>query len=341
MKFDVVIGNPPYQEEAAGNNTAGLPIYHYFMEEAYKLSSKVELITPARFLFNAGQTPKSWNEKMLNDPHLIVNYYEQDSSKIFSNTDIKGGVAITYRDTNKKFEPIKTFTSYEELGTINKKAGPDTIEDSLTSIIYTQSKFNLEALYQIHPEFRKIIGSNGQDKRFRNNIFEKIPVFTDDRKSDDDIKVLGLMNMKRIYKYIPKAFVEMEHENINNYKVLVPRSNGSGAIGEALSTPLIGPPLIGYTQTFIGIGAFETIGEAENCLKYIKSKFARAMLGILKITQDNNRETWKKVPIQNFTSNSDIDWTKSIPEIDQQLYKKYSLNEEEINFIETKVKEMD
>ena len=106
MKFDVVIGNPPYQEEAAGNNTAGLPIYHYFMEEAYKLSSKVELITPARFLFNAGQTPKSWNEKMLNDPHLIVNYYEQDSSKIFSNTDIKGGVAITYRDTNKKFEPI-------------------------------------------------------------------------------------------------------------------------------------------------------------------------------------------------------------------------------------------
>ncbi len=76
-------------------------------------------------------------------------------------------------------------------------------------------------------------------------------------------------------------------------------------------------------------------------LKYVKSKFTRSLLGILKITQDNNRETWKYVPLQDFTQNSDIDWTKTIPEIDQQLYKKYGLSEEEINFIETKVKEMD
>ena len=81
--------------------------------------------------------------------------------------------------------------------------------------------------------------------------------------------------------------------------------------------------------------------EAQAVYKYVKTKFARALLGILKITQDNTKTTWEKVPIQDFTLNSDIDWTKSIPEIDQQLYKKYSLNEEEINFIETKVREMD
>ncbi len=125
------------------------------------------------------------------------------------------------------------------------------------------------------------------------------------------------------------------------YKVLIPKSNGSGAIGEVLSTPLIGEPLIGYTFSFIGIGAFDTYKEAEHLLKYIKTKFARTALGILKITQDNLPEKWKYVPLQDFTNNSDIDWSKSIPEIDKQLYAKYGLSEEEINFIEQNVKPME
>ncbi len=81
--------------------------------------------------------------------------------------------------------------------------------------------------------------------------------------------------------------------------------------------------------------------EAQNCLKYIKTKFTRTMLGVLKITQHNSRNTWAKVPLQDFTPKSDIDWTKSIPEIDQQLYAKYSLDENEIAFIEEKVQPMD
>ena len=127
----------------------------------------------------------------------------------------------------------------------------------------------------------------------------------------------------------------MSHENILKYKVLVPRSNGSGALGEVLSTPLIG-----YTQTFIGIGAFDTKEEANAAFKYIKSKFARTMLGVLKITQDNNRSTWSEVPIQDFTTSSDIDWSQSISNIDQQLYRKYGLSLDEIDFIESKVQEM-
>ena len=97
---------------------------------------------------------------------------------------------------------------------------------------------------------------------------------------------------------------------------------------------------MGYTQSFIGIGAFKTEYEALSCLKYVKSKFARTMLGILKITQDNPPEKWKYVPLQDFTSNSDIDWTQSVAEIDVQLYKKYGLDEKEIAFIESHVKEM-
>ena len=92
---------------------------------------------------------------------------------------------------------------------------------------------------------------------------------------------------------------------------------------------------------FIGIGSFDNKSEANALFKYVKTKFARCMLGILKVTQDNNKGTWKYVPLQDFTPNSDIDWSKSISEIDQQLYKKYKLSKAEIDFIETHVKEME
>jgi hypothetical protein len=88
-------------------------------------------------------------------------------------------------------------------------------------------------------------------------------------------------------------------------------------------------------------GAFDTSDEAEACLKYIKSKFVRTLLGILKVTQDNPRSTWRFVPLQNFTKESDIDWTKSVKEIDQQLYTKYNLSQEEIEFIERMIKPME
>ena len=100
MKFDYVIGNPPYQDEMEG--TSDNPVYNLFMDATYPMASVVELITPARFLFNAGKTPKTWNEKMLNNEHLKVLYYEQNSAKIFNNTDIKGGVVITYHDREKE-----------------------------------------------------------------------------------------------------------------------------------------------------------------------------------------------------------------------------------------------
>ena len=124
------------------------------------------------------------------------------------------------------------------------------------------------------------------------------------------------------------------------YNVLVPESNGSGAIGEVLSTPLIGTPLIGHSDTFLTIGNFKNEAEANACLKYVKTKYARVMLGILKATQHNPAPTWKYVPLQDFTSSSDIDWSKSIHEIDEQLYKKYGLDKHEIDFIEKNVKEM-
>ena len=120
-KFDVVIGNPPYQEEAQGAGTRDTPVYHLFMDAAYEVGKKAVLITPARFLFNAGFTPKAWNEKMLADTHLTVPHYFPNSDDLFPGTIINGGIAVTYRDSGREGEPIGTFARYPELNTILHK----------------------------------------------------------------------------------------------------------------------------------------------------------------------------------------------------------------------------
>lgn len=339
MKFDFVIGNPPYQEEKEDNGRQP-PIYDKFMDGTYQISDKVLLISPARFLFNAGQTPKEWNKKMLSDPHLKVLMYEQDSSKVFPNTDIKGGVAITYRNQEENYGAIGVFTPISELNSILHKVNRK-LNKSLTEIIYAPTKFDLDHLYKRHPEFKPLIKSDGKDKLLRTNIFERLSVFHESKKNEDDIAIIGLIGGKRNWRFIDKYYLDDSNNQINTWKVLLPKSNGSGALGEVLSTPMIGEPMVGYTQTFLGIGAFEKETEAKAAHKYITSKFARTMLGILKITQDNPPEKWKYVPLQDFTSSSDIDWSKSVHEIDLQLYDKYGLTAEERNFIETHVKEMD
>ena len=341
MKFDFAIGNPPYQDTTTGGNeTFAPPVYNKFLDSAYQIADRVEMIHPARFLSNAGSTPKEWNKKMLDDEHLKILYYEQDSSKVFGNTDIKGGVTVTYRDLTKNYGAIEVFSPYDELRSINSKVS-DISKVSIKEIIYTQNRFNLDNLYLIHPEYKSVIGSEGKDRRFRNNIFEKIPSFLEKAANESDIAVIGVIKNKRYWRYIDKELVDLEHENLMKWKVIVPRANGKGVLGESFSSPIVIGPNQGYTQTFIGIGAFDTNYEANSLLKYIKSKFLRTMLSILKIDQHNERDTWAKIPLQDFTDKSDIDWSVSISNIDKQLYKKYGLSEEEITFIETNVKEME
>ena len=335
IRFSVALGNPAYQVDK--ENTSDAPVYNYFMDAAYGIADQTIMITPARFLFRNGKTPKEWNEKMLADEHFKVECYEPDSKKIFPNADIKGGIAVHYRNPSRSFGAIKTFTAYSELNSILQKV-QSTFDKSLADIIYPTVRFNLDSLLSDYPEAAASISSDGKEKRMTSGCFA-LPVFTEEKRSETDYCILGVIANKRVYRYIPAKYVEVDHPNLAAYKVILPGNNGSGAIGEVLSTPLIGTPLIGYTQTFISIGAFETREEAENCLKYVKSKFCRTMLGILKITQNGKKEMWRYVPLQSFSS-SDINWSLSIPEIDKQLYQKYGLDEEEIAFVESHIKEM-
>lgn len=352
MKFDFCIGNPPYQESQEA--TSDKPVYNHFIDAAYDIADKVELITPARFLFNAGKTPKTWNQKMLDDEHVKVAYYEQDSSKVFSNTDIKGGVAITYRDADKCCGAIETFTQFSELNHILKKV-KSRIVNSISDFVFSPESYKFtNDLYVDHPEILEMksivkgkevpLISKGHEKDLTSNIFDKLfgIVFFQEKPLDgaEYVQIAGRMNNSRVCLWIKKKYIA-NHDNLHMYKVFFPKASGSGKFGESLSDAIVAKPEVGHTQTFISIGTFKTQEEAECANKYLRSKFARALLGVLKVTQDNKKSVWKYVPLQDFTSSSNIDWSQSIANIDKQLYKKYNLSDEEINFIETNVKEME
>ena len=338
MKFSAVVGNPPYMLK--NEATSDTPIYHHFMQTGFKLSPIATFITPGRFLFDAGKTPKEFNESVLNDEHFKVIKFSHNSTDFFDNVDIKGGVAITMRNANVNYGKIIRYTAFQELNSILTKVINHNDFTSIDQIIYLQNKFNLNALYEDYPQYRGIIGSGGKEKRLTTSIFNQLDVFTEEETQIEELKIIGLINNNRIYRYIPAKYIDT-HDNIYKYKVILPKSNGSGAIGEVLSTPIIGEPIIGYTQSFISIGRFDTEKEARAALKYVKSKFMRTMLGVLKVTQDNNTDVWKFVPLQDFTSTSDIDWSQSVSDIDRQLYAKYGLTDEEIAFIEKMIKPME
>lgn len=343
MKFDFVIGNPPYQDETLGDNKGfAPPVYNLFMDASCAVAKKVELIHPARFLFNAGSTPKAWNQKMLSDTHFKVLEYFPDASVVFPNTDIKGGVTISYRDEDSEYGAIEIFIPIKEMNSIFRKvvAGVDFIGVNTIAVSGYAYHFT-DTLYADHPE---LIGiqSEGHAYDLKSNVFEKMSaIFYDDCPKDGKnySLVLGRENNTRKYKYIERSYLN-DVVNFDKHKILLPKAIGIGAFGESIPEPIIAAPNTGHTETFFSIGCFDSTIEAENLKKYISTKFARALLSILKKTQNVTPGNFAYIPIQDFTPSSDIDWSKSIPEIDQQLYKKYGLTPDEIKFIETHVKEM-
>ena len=346
MKFDVTISNPPYQTSTNVDGRGAGSIYYMFIDAATKLSRISTLIHPARFLFNAGNTPRNWNVKMLNDEHYKIIHYWANSSDVFPVVDIEGGVAVTCYDHTRMFKRIGTFVAHKELQSILSKIKLNEFK-SFAEYVYPRTLYRFtDRLYEEN-SWAKDRPSKGHLYDMSSNAFDLFDeLFFDEQPKDENeyVRIYGRKKTDRVYKWIKKTYIKTP-DNFDFYKVFVPTANGSGAIGEVLSTlviglPVIGLPLVGHTETFLSIGKFKTKKEADACLKYVKTRFARAMIGTLKTTQNGTKEVWTNVPLQDFTPNSDIDWSKSVVEIDKQLYKKYGLSAEEIAFIESKVKEM-
>lgn len=352
MRFDFVVGNPPYQDETVGGNTSFAPqIYHVFLDASYKVSDRVELVHPARFLFDAGSTPKEWNRKMLQDKSFKVLEFYPNAASVFPGIELTGGVVISYHDTTKDFGAIGVFAAYEELNSILRKVNTSLGFKSMEDIVITRTIYRLtDKLHEDFPEAKGQL-SKGHAYDMSSNVFEVLPqVFYGEKPCDDNeyIRMLGRKEGKREYMFIRRDYVNTSRIcNVDKYKVVLSKADGAaGTIGKPIPARVIGKSLIecpkeGTTESFISIGAFDTEEEALSCQKYITTKFVRTLISILKVTQEINPSKFKYVPLQDFTMSSDIDWSQSISSIDLQLYDKYGLSEEERNFIETHVKEMD
>lgn len=235
------------------------------------------------------------------------------------------------------------------------------IDKNLSSIIYSGRsvlKFNntflsdypdsvmmrLKSIQRKQPNTMAL--SQNEEYELKTSSFEVLePFFAKSISGDESLyyKIYGSYKNKRTIRYIAKKYMEPRYKDSNNlshYKVLLAEAASAGNFGATLSDTIIAGPDTSCTPTFIGIGTFQTESEAENCAKYIKTKLFRTLLGALKTTRHNPGSVFAYIPIQDFTSSSDIDWSQSISDIDRQLYRKYNLSPEEIDFIETHVKEM-
>lgn len=352
MKFDVVIGNPPYQENDNGKrddgaaNASASPIYHLFVNQAEKISEIQSLIIPARWTSGAGKGLGTFSKELISRNDFLSFDLFVNSRDVFPNNDIKGGVCFFVRSnshigkstvrihksksdvvTSLRFldeNNINIFIPYSELSSILDRI--IKIEDLENNNI--QQIVSVLKPYGLRTDF------------FRNPEKYNLPDIQDKRIKNDDLEIIGLENGKRVSKFVDKNYPIQEGlERIYKFKVIFPYAYGSGEFGERTPNSIIGQPGQINTETFLNIGSFDSRSEAENLRKYINTKFFRSLVGILKVTQHSTR-TFSLVPLQDFTSNSIINWSKSMQDIDQQLYKKYSLSVEEINFIEINVKEM-
>ena len=340
-KFFGVIGNPPYQDQTVGTQkNYGAPIYDKFLDSSFEVSEKVELVHPARFLFDAGGTSKNWNRKMLADEHFSILHYAPDGKKMFPSAEIKGGIAISYRDAGRTIGPIGVFIPDEELRSIHEKTVKAANDANVAQIMCNRGECHISETFQKdYPDWREQVG----DTRFMPAMFSRFPDAFFDEEPDDEHEytyMLGLIRNKRFWKYVRRDYIRDTSNRIDSYKVFMPNANGNGVFGETISGPLVSGPGTAPTESFVSAGPFDSEEDAGRFLKYLKTKFFRALLGIMKKTHHNPAKVFTCIPLQDFTSISDIDWSKPIAEIDQQLYAKYGLDADEIEFIESHVKEM-
>lgn len=229
------------------------------------------------------------------------------------------------------------------LKTIYQKVACKTRE-SFSSIVSPRVSYHLtEYALSEHPEIKRIMAKH-TEHIVGSNSFNKLDniIYFETKPNDtyEYARLLGLLNGKRTYRWIPQAYLRAP-ESFAQWKIFIGKADTTGNFGKILAAPVIGEPFMGATDTFLTIGGFTTREEAEACCKYVKTRFCRVLLNILKRSQDATRGKWKCVPLQDFTDHSFIDWSEPVQQIDQQLYTYYGLTEDEQQWIEKVVTAME
>jgi hypothetical protein len=344
MKFNVIVGNPPYQQKKDGdaNKNFAAPIYNEFVNIAKKLNSNyISMIIPTRW-YAGGSDLGEFRNQMLDDIHISELHDFLKPDLIFQNINLRGGICYFLR--NKFFDNRDNFTKVF------------TYNDDLKPVIHNRNlkteDSDILIRHSLAVDMLKKIKSHSEFKSFEKHISSLRPFgfrgyFSKDEKFRDSN--IGLKEPVICYGKGKKiGYIEREEntkntEWIDRYKVFTPRANNIGTeLNDDNLNTFIGNPNTICTESYIVAGVDLELDElsAANLCKYFSTKFTRFQHSVGKASQDATSKTFKFVPLQNFKSDSDIDWNKPTQEINEQLYSKYNLSPEEIEFIESMIKPM-
>ncbi|MBP6587552.1 MAG: Eco57I restriction-modification methylase domain-containing protein, partial [Flavobacterium sp.] len=324
MKFDVIVGNPPYQlNDGGGAGTSAVPIYHKFIQQAKKLNPRfISMIVPARW-YSGGKGLDEFRDEMLNDNRIREIHDYLDASDCFPGVQIKGGVC--YFLWNRDNPGLCKVTSYNKSQIVSISERP-LLENGAEvfirfneaiSILKKVRKFN-EASIINEVSSRKPYGI---DSNFKN--------FKKEKSKEFNIKLYRFGDVG----YISKSQVLKGEEYINQLKVIISKA-GSGSDSfphQILGVPIISEPNSVSSETYIILRTFDNENQAKNFISYVSTKFFRLLVALIKNTQNAAKGVYYFVPIQDFNE----PWT------DEKLYKKYGLTEDEIAFIESMIRPMD
>ena len=344
VKFDVVIGNPPYQESDGGANASASPTYHYFVEVAKALTPQyISLIMPSRW-YSGGKGLDSFRDKMLSDIQIrqILDFPNPD--EVFPSTNIRGGVCVVNWDkswnSNKNLTRVITFENNVIKNDVQRTIKFDDLDIFIRDSTSVEILEKINKVTPLHERRISDFASPLKPYGFRGFFIRDERFHADPSILQNPVKCYG----KGVVGFVERDEIKVKTEWIDKWKIFTARANNIGTeLNDDNFNTIIGEPGTICTETYIVIGADLNLDEesAQNLSEYLKTKFSRLLHGIAKSSHDAARTTYKFIPLQNFSNDSDIDWSKSISEIDQQLYKKYGLSDEEITFIEEKVKDME
>ncbi len=333
MKFDVIIGNPPYQMSDGGAFASSSPIYNKFVEQALKLNPRfLIMIIPARW-YAGGKGLDDFRNKFLKDKSIKILHDFPIGEDCFPGIRIAGGVCYFLRDSNYSGEC--KIISHKGNEVVSEMLRPLLEKNADTFIRINEAVSILRKINSINAKsFSSIVSSRkpfGLPTDFLKDPtkYDYPPV----SETTQEIKIIGTINYKTVERYVGMNYpLKKGLEAIEKYKVFISQvlDNGFDWTKERLK-PFLGYPKDICTETFLIIGPFEKKEEAENAISYINTKLFHLLMFLKKISHHVTAKVYSFVPIQNFNES----WS------DEKLYKKYGLTAEEIKFIEVNIKDLD
>jgi site-specific DNA-methyltransferase (adenine-specific) len=338
MKFDVIVGNPPYQLSDGGNQSSAVPIYHKFIQQAKKLNPKyLSMIIPSRW-FSGGRGLDEFRDEMLNDIRIRVIHDFTSSSDCFPGVEIKGGVCYFLWERDSK----GICTVHEHNGedvTVSKRP---LLEDGAETFIRHNKAISILKKVQEKREnsFSEVL-QGGRFFGFHTSVKWKNKnqgtIQTADGKSTFPVQSTQSKEFNvKVYIahgicWIGKHNIVKSQEFIDLFKVIIPRSGNPGST--ILGKPKISEPNSCSSNTYVVATLPLTINQenyADNVISYLHSRFLRFLVYLKTSTQDVPPKAYSFAPMQDFSE----PWT------DEKLYKKYGLTEDEIEFIERMIPPM-